>query len=500
MVNLGRPSRGCDVCRKRRIKCDEALPSCSYCVKRQLICPGYKSQFDVAWRDQNLVAERSVQRRTKASENVIHKQLVLRQLSRSPSPTVYGGLTEDRLDYAVNFFLSSYIVLPEQTEMQRGFLDCLYPIWTEAPHTSPVKIAVASVACYLLEAWSLLNPVGSSMSTSLYLKGVAALRQSIESTGQVQADVLMAALMLQMYENLRAFSTSQFSGDVHVSGATALVRQQKQPFTDETSQRLLLGIRNQIVGRAVRTSTAIPPAVAMWGHWTRGVRKKASHKLDEINMDVADFQALVSGLGSNTSNGAGLVSSLLDQAEQLNQRLLAWLTTIPPSWIPVRLSGLECIPQTVCDAGMYQDYCDIYPNVFVADQINSQRCSRIRIHLGILACLQYSENAGRESTSTKSFSIIQELADEICACVPHYLGDRVGFTRLDDRTVKYPYIAAGTVPFNHHTEAAAFAGFFLTGRLSELLSPKLSLREGQYQWIIEQMLRIKSLFVRVSHV
>jgi len=44
------------------VKRDEAEPSCSYCLTKQVLCPGYKSQFDVAWRDQNNVAEKNVQR------------------------------------------------------------------------------------------------------------------------------------------------------------------------------------------------------------------------------------------------------------------------------------------------------------------------------------------------------------------------------------------------------------------------------------------------------
>lgn len=76
MVHTGKPSRGCAVCRRRRIKvthllatsatsatptdkackCDEKLPECSYCIKTQQTCPGYKDTFELAWRDQTSVA------------------------------------------------------------------------------------------------------------------------------------------------------------------------------------------------------------------------------------------------------------------------------------------------------------------------------------------------------------------------------------------------------------------------------------------------------------
>jgi hypothetical protein len=462
-------------------------------VKKQLICPGYKSQFDIAWKDQNVVAARSVQRRKKATENAYLKQLVAERLSNLPSPATCGYLIEDRVDYAVKFFFSSYILLPEQTEMQRGILDCLYPIWTQAQPSSPLKVAVGAVASYLLEAWSQLDPARSPLSTSLYLRGVAALRRTIDSTGDVEDDVLMAALMLQMYENLRAFKTSQFSGDVHVSGAAALIRQQRRPFASVAAQRLLLGTRNQIVGRALRGSTAMSPAVVTWTSLTPDIPKRPSHRLDEINMDVADFQAVVSGFSSGTSTQAGFFSCLLDTARQLDQRLLDWLTTVP-TWMPCRVFGLECVPQTVRNAGTYQDYCDIYRNVFVADQLNSQRCSRIRIHSSFLTCLPSLEAEDLNALSVMSQGVIQDLADDICACVPFYLGDRVDFTRFDDKTAKYPHIDGVSVPDSHHSEAAAYAGWFLTGRLAELLSVQLPLRDGQRQWIGGQIQRLKRLY------
>jgi Fungal Zn(2)-Cys(6) binuclear cluster domain len=44
MVNPGHPSNGCATCRFRRIKCDEAYPTCLKCVKSRRVCLGYDSQ------------------------------------------------------------------------------------------------------------------------------------------------------------------------------------------------------------------------------------------------------------------------------------------------------------------------------------------------------------------------------------------------------------------------------------------------------------------------
>lgn len=41
MVNTGRPSGACGVCRERRIKCDETKPACLKCIRSGRSCTGY---------------------------------------------------------------------------------------------------------------------------------------------------------------------------------------------------------------------------------------------------------------------------------------------------------------------------------------------------------------------------------------------------------------------------------------------------------------------------
>lgn len=41
MVNTGKPSGACGVCRERRIKCDETKPACLKCMRSGRPCSGY---------------------------------------------------------------------------------------------------------------------------------------------------------------------------------------------------------------------------------------------------------------------------------------------------------------------------------------------------------------------------------------------------------------------------------------------------------------------------
>ncbi|KAL2070213.1 hypothetical protein VTL71DRAFT_13239 [Oculimacula yallundae] len=56
MVRVGGRSRGCRLCRQRRIKCDELLPACSQCSTTGRVCPGPVSGIIIS--DMNLAAAR----------------------------------------------------------------------------------------------------------------------------------------------------------------------------------------------------------------------------------------------------------------------------------------------------------------------------------------------------------------------------------------------------------------------------------------------------------
>ncbi|EFQ33278.1 hypothetical protein CGRA01v4_07014 [Colletotrichum graminicola] len=53
MVYCGKPSKGCSVCRERKVRCDQKEPGCGQCEKRQQQCPGYRNLVDLMFRDES---------------------------------------------------------------------------------------------------------------------------------------------------------------------------------------------------------------------------------------------------------------------------------------------------------------------------------------------------------------------------------------------------------------------------------------------------------------
>lgn len=473
------------------------MPSCSFCLKRGIECPGYKSQFDVAWRDQNLVAERSVRRRKNTAERRANQSEVVRtKPPLSWPPNGPRPLPQDFEGYAVNFFLSKYICVPQDPNVQRGFLECLYPIWTQSESTSPLKPAVAAVGFCLLEAWSQIRPgQPSSLSQIHYQEGVAALRNRLMNDDEVGDDILLATLVLDMYENVQSFLSATPNRGPHAKGAIALLEHRnKKAAKGTTSPDLLLGARQHFIGRALSNKEPIPVNAFSSDGSLGSAPKTAGNRQDELNIQVANLEYRAAQLNQADFGRVSSALNVLREATELDQQMLAWEGSSPPDWAPIRVSGDDCIPPSVQKTGLYQTYCDVHKSVFVADRINAHRFGRIKLQVIILSCLDRLNKNSSTAASSTTLDIIQMLVDEFCASVPFHLGDRTSITRIDDKNAQYPHLLGCPVSADHHAVASAFAGFMLTRRLGELLSLRVPLRAGQKQWMGGQLRRVKTVY------
>ena len=451
------------------------------------MCPGSKPLFDVAWRDQNLVAAKSVQRRTNATKK--NREI---QDSAIVSINIPKVLPQDYASYAVDFFFSFYICLPKDQDVNRNVLDCLYPIWAQSSAASPLRPIVTAVAAALLDAWSAVKPdQPRSVSRSQYAQGVAALRKYLEQNDSISNEVIMAALMLDMYDNVLAFLTGRRNKAPHMGGTTALIeRRRKQPHADEMSRRLILGTRSQITNRALSSTEKISPVVSTWSREMITVPKTPGFRLDELHLELADVQSSVAQLEQGSER---LAFCTLERATTLDSQYSTWMTDLPVDWLPTRVAGTNCIPQSVRDAGCYHDFCDTYKSVFIANTLMSFYSARMKLHLGIIACLEHLPPDFVGKSLESEFLIVQDLADSMCASIPFHLGNRNTPGRLDDKTICFPHPDNRTVDEGHRTAAGAFGGFFLIVPLTELLSPSVVLQPGQKGWIGGQIGRIRRI-------
>lgn len=439
------------------------------------------------------MAERSVTRR----KNAVEKRANQAELGERNAQLIsLKPVSEDFEGYALNFLFSKYICVPQEPDVQRGFLECLYPIWLQSEATSPLKSAVAAVGFWMLEAWSLLKPgQPSSLSQFHYQKGVAALRGRLLSDDEVSDDIILTALMLDMYENVQSFSSGTLNRGPHVKGSIALLeRNKKVPSTRPKSPNLLFAARQHIISRVLSSEEPVSVDALALDGFVDNVPRTPGNRQDDLNIQVADLGDRAAQLDQTDLVGRPAVLDLIRQATELDQQMLVWEGSAPPDWAPIRVSGDDCIPPRVRTTGVYQAHCDIYKSIFVAERFNTHRFARIKVQTIILKCLDRLDLSSPTAAATTSLNIIQTLADDFCASVPFHVGDRTSFARIDDKTTQYPHLPGCQVSDDHHAAASAFAGFLLTRRLGELLSLETPLRAGQKQWAGGQLLRIKTIY------
>ena len=409
-------------------------------------------------------------------------------------------LPQDTADMAVSFFMSSYIGTRKPAsgeDLERDYLDCVWPVWQRASASSPLRPAIKAVGMAMLEAWSGINPNSpQSLALPHYQQGLVAVRRHLQNAQDISDDVLGATLMLDMYESVIAFCGARPQQTQHVEGAKAMISQRgRLIYSAESSPRILLAIRGMLVDRALRKNQSVAGDVLSWTAEGDTIPTSPQLSLNQIQFQVANVQASGVSLAEVSiewKDAAAL--DILERARDLDERLMTWYSSMPESYRPVYIAKAD-ISSSICSAGLYGEYCTIYKSVFVADLINKHTNSRIRMNLLIMGLAKYLNIPSSGTILVTAKNNIQYLADDICATVPFFLGNRTKMLRLNDRSVEYPQLPGQQTTAEHYDSAAAYAGFFLTRRLAELLPPFVPLRDGQREWLFGQMGRIRKVYL-----
>lgn len=557
MVYTGQPSKGCATCRKRRVKCDEQIPECGGCLRIKQQCPGYKNHFDLAWRDQTTVAKKGVERgkakrkaaRERAEEQAraqsphIHApiaqyaessssssksssspNLVFTPVSRgsqrssassfSESPpsdltiqrpssrhplssdpylTILRPIPEEQ---ALCFFFNHYVLPIRDPLARRGFLEHLGPFYTNADSQSPLKMSTMAIATCLMST-GMGRPPDSPLARSFYIRAVSQLSERVSKQKDCSGDELLVAVMLlQFYEasvgQLRKRTTNPHP---HLDGALALIRHRgPQSFQDPVSRSILFYVRSLLIDEAFKDGSSVPSDVQEWEEVMPEYEKIPGIRLDSINLDLANLKAATVSLIQTppSESRETQIQQLVKEATDIDRRLSQWPDSIPDTWLPIRVSTKEDLSPTL---QLYQDYCDVYRTLFMCSLWNKLRISQILVRSVVLSLLDhqpptFANNSRREGCQNG----IQQLADDMCASVPYYLGDRMRPGRAGEPGINYPRVPGRPPIMDHYQTGPTMGGWSLLIPLGTLTRMKIRLREGQTQWLLGQMARTARIY------
>ncbi|KAF2819597.1 hypothetical protein CC86DRAFT_132019 [Ophiobolus disseminans] len=272
MVYTGKPSRGCGMCKNRRIKCDEKRPTCGNCKKSGRDCPGYPDEFDLVFRDENKAMARKAKKastlapsRSSTGESSSHTSPLLTPSaylespyesssaqiesssgSRRPSdqssdgrliPFLKGMHTPLPLDQifdfesfawnlpvevpptitmppeyeAIPFFFKNFIALPQQAESTRGFLEYLVPLYNKSRASSVLHLATTAVAMATCGQYPGRQDLLRE-AVSTYGKALKKLNDDLKDPVMSKSDeTVLAILMFSLYEVSKLVASARFS-------------------------------------------------------------------------------------------------------------------------------------------------------------------------------------------------------------------------------------------------------------------------------------------------
>lgn len=270
------------------MKCDETKPTCTQCQKSRRVCPGYKDDFDLVFRNETKATERRA-RKTPHSRRQ-QSQLIAFQLGESSSQVkndedesgdaimsgtkdeqALGSLSSQAMtisaeEQAPCYFVTNYVAPADQAS--KGHFDFLLPMMKNEPPDSHLAIAFSAVAMA-----SLANRPNTrskrlwNEAVFRYSKALKVTNLALQDPAQQKSDQTLAAvLMLGFYEVRRPAVIAKYRKQLtasqtvmndrtnasawgsHIDGASELVRMRgKKQLRTKIGQSLFMTVRTQMV-------------------------------------------------------------------------------------------------------------------------------------------------------------------------------------------------------------------------------------------------------------
>lgn len=528
MVYRGKPSTGCQNCRSRHIKCDETRPHCRACVRTGRTCPGYPHPLDVMLRDRTAFQrKKSNISKTKAviatkgrtSSKELSPPLTVSDTTTSPttasstsvvsspkyetspvsvnflealSPSLPSGLFLPLESTVTSLFFNSYLYSPRDPLIRIGFLELVPERYHNALPGSPLHLGTLAVSLFSVSAWT-GNHSFLRIAEQFFVKALAKTRVSLQSNlGENLVETIMAVLLLSIYEEFSAVKEHRIAAKTHLRGAVALINSGYMTQCEDANSQVLT---NSIQSQIIKASTAPAfPTVQIPDVWPLAapIPQCASSQLTAAATGLVNLRQVWDNFASHPElHGTDEINRIYSMAISIDSRFSAWAWVLPPHWAPVQAT---MIPQSVREAGIFQNRCDCYIEMWTASTWNTYRESRIVTQKIILNCLRLLPSLGTPDKVDNVISTIQKLATDICAAVPFFLGSQTMSVQLNPYKVEYPEAEERPVTLAHQQTGPLLGGWLILGYLENLCSPDLCLPDEQLAWIKSQMHRIWRIY------
>ncbi|CAH0046140.1 unnamed protein product [Clonostachys solani] len=412
MVYCGKPSRGCENCRRLHTKCDQRRPSCSRCVRMKRTCVGYRDQSTLMFRDETVRTQIKAQRRHAGRDPNFPHHL-------APPPS--SLLSPQSQDIAVCYFYTTTLSNLSEKDPARQLQMHLPSLYAKSRIGSALRLATESISHVLIPH---LVPESKRTASKKYDAALIAIQHAIQDPIQVKTDeTLYAVLLLCGYETITRETTLRSAWDTHVSGGAALVQYRGSGLLQsQLAQGLFCFVRKSVVLSHIQACSPVDEVFTKPGAY-----QDPENQLFAIASRIPTLQShclflLNHSEGADKSHAEELVTSL----GAMDEKLSHWVGDLPNSWSYAHATEIKTGSNT---RDFSLKHIHRYPDFYVARVWNLYRVSRL-ILLSLLcrvtALLQTGDNANQrmaiDTDNAERDSKIQDIVDDICASVPFLLG------------------------------------------------------------------------------
>lgn len=235
----------------------------------------------------------------------------------------------------------------------------------------------------------------------------------------------------------------------------------------------------------------------------KSLPQNAAARLTSATVNIADLRSCAKSallLPRNEDSGRE-VNDLLEYAISVDLLVAAWPESLPAEWMLTPADGFDYpFGDAPKSAFVYNERNDVYVDLWVQSIWNQYRSARIKIQTIILDCITWLDMPYEHQWYWRAVyarMITQEMADDICASVPFALGTKTLGEPGDRDGIEYPYTGNQKASEEHRRAASALGGWHLLEPMRATLRG-IGLRDGQKEWLIEQMQRIRRIYALQS--
>ncbi|KAH8434210.1 Zn(II)2Cys6 transcription factor [Aspergillus melleus] len=466
MVFCGKPSKGCGECRSRKIRCDQARPTCSQCVKGNRVCPGYRDELSLMFRDesQQVVrkaktgatssttstaasrrARKTAHRTASSTGSTSGPQSGKRGRAPAPAPAPGPGSIPTDTDFNNNHdddTSSSDLQLSPTTVQQ------LTPPSPSIDFQPSYQFTKDEAVCFFLRfhAWpgvfrmsegstevfnlSGATPSEQAMNACIISVGTAMLSRLRQSTqlkiaaekeyghalGLLTSAVadeeeaksnptLAAVLLLAIFEVITCRTLRSIEKwTSHIYGAAALLELRgTEQLQDEDGLKLFVQLRFQIIISCLQKGARVPQPVLECSKLAMFLRPQAEAYGDRLISIAGRLSNLRADINAKILTDQ---KEILSTAYTIEAELMAWIAALPPEFLYTSIEdpNPDLLAQKIGSGpAPYGGRYHIYHDLWLCHTWNQYRCTRIIVSEIILGCLR------RIAINSKAAAVSSEL-------------------------------------------------------------------------------------------